>query len=1365
MMGLGTKFQSTSYIKIRSMRRSIFQWKVSSLYFLKNWGVLLFLWYAWPVLGQSPRQCELAVRIRVSAPVCTGKPFKISAIVDTLPPGSTYSWNTGQTQLSFEDTINAPTTYRVTVTQPSGCTSVDSISIIPSLSPRAQLPNAIQICPGQVLTLEPALSGGTGPFSFDWGLLGKSPTILVKPTEPEQYAVKVTDANGCSDAVTTTVIPNRSLEIIMEDSIGICPDNVITLIPRVTGHTGPLSYQWNTGEKTALLMISSSVSQSYKVIATDSLGCQGMDSIYVQVYGIPTESAMDTLQVCAGNTLNIPPPLLPTSGQPYSYVWQNGSTLPSISVSPVISGIIQRTVTDRNGCSFSRNVYVQVNAKPEIFLPDSLRTCLGSTASLSPILLGGTPGYTFAWSTGETTSLLTRSFSNSGPLRLFIRDANGCADTAVVQVLTNLPPQVSLPDILSVCASDSVKLTPVTSAQNLKFQWENGQEGPVRFFPKPQAGRFILTATTPSGCSTVVSTLVRVLPLPIIQIPPVVQACQGSEVSIGAQVQIANGPVSFQWSNGRTGPLVKLIVQDSLRLTCRATDNLGCTATEQVQIIPRPNPSITLPSILSVCYGQKLTLQPVQPTGDSAIIFWNTGNIGPALEVQPESTTLFTAIATNKFTCRDTAGITVEVRNLPKISITGPRSFCEGSSTLLTASVLSGSTPFQYTWSTGSNGTFTKVDSSNYNKETVQLRTTDVHGCISTDTAIIRLLSSPQVRFPTDIRVCENQTGTVSPIVTGGEKPYSYLWSNGLNTATATLGAGSYQVEVADAQGCRNAGIVRIIGQSPPEMEILKQVAPSCGNPDGEVDLSVRSSTPPITVRWSTGALGTSQKMLAAGAYTVTAKDSLNCQREIKIELNCLCTSRIGKMETLPTTFCRFDTSVAKYDPTGQVLPTGTRRWFILHNNPGSQIGNVVLYSDSLPLIRYQAGMIAGKTYYLSAVVATIAASGGPNFGDQCLAVSPGTPVTLLPEPEQPTQLIVADSLVCPGSTFQIGTNRQFDGVSYVWHTPRGIFTTSSPSYTLSNFSVADVGTYFVSAAFGQCSSDRMGPLNIRIAREVAEIFTEPDKILCGTDSTTLQANAPAGAMGKWTSSSPANILSPNEELTPVKGLAPGTNLFTWNVITRSCVVRDTLAVYYFAKPIARNDTFYLDDDRNTALFDLFKNDILKDIPPEHLQIELLKQPGPGIVRTDEQGNLLFQRDNTAVQDQQYTLSYRVCNNDPGVRCGERCSEAQIYINVAYNPKTLIYPATGLRPGNRNPVWQFETARPMFSARLSILDRWGQVVYKEDFQELQKGELVKSWDGLRGGNALAPGAYYFALEGTIEDNERVVQTGILYLMK
>jgi hypothetical protein len=289
--------------------------------------------------------------------------------------------------------------------------------------------------------------------------------------------------------------------------------------------------------------------------------------------------------------------------------------------------------------------------------------------------------------------------------------------------------------------------------------------------------------------------------------------------------------------------------------------------------------------------------------------------------------------------------------------------------------------------------------------------------------------------------------------------------------------------------------------------------------------------------------------------------------------------------------------------------------------------------------------------------------------------------------------------------------------------------------------------------------------LHLGIAKEVEEVFAEPDKVACGTDSILLQANAPDGAKGKWLSSSPALIANPEQENTLVEALVPQENLFLWTVITRNCVIQDSVVVYYVPKPTLFGDTLLLDDENNTAFFDILRNDNLRDIPREFLNVTLLSKPEKGNLKVDSVGNITYIRDNSIGEDQEYTFAYRVCNTDPKGNCPNRCDDAEVLLRVRYNPRTLAYPAIGLRPGYANPTWQFEAARPMFSARLSILDRWGRVVYQEEYPEIQKGELVKSWNGLRGNTPLPPGAYYFALEGVIENNEKVVQTGILYLLE
>ena len=45
------------------------------------------------------------------------------------------------------------------------------------------------------------------------------------------------------------------------------------------------------------------------------------------------------------------------------------------------------------------------------------------------------------------------------------------------------------------------------------------------------------------------------------------------------------------------------------------------------------------------------------------------------------------------------------------------------------------------------------------------------------------------------------------------------------------------------------------------------------------------------------------------------------------------------------------------------------------------------------------------------------------------------------------------------------------------------------------------------------------------------------------------------------------------------------------------------------SKNIIKNDTVYLDDNKNTALFDCLENDELSNIPPSFLRIKLISQP------------------------------------------------------------------------------------------------------------------------------------------------------------
>jgi len=86
-----------------------------------------------------------------------------------------------------------------------------------------------------------------------------------------------------------------------------------------------------------------------------------------------------------------------------------------------------------------------------------------------------------------------------------------------------------------------------------------------------------------------------------------ISVCAGSDVTVNA-TNTAPNPISYNWSNGATGPSVNFpSISSSINLTVTVTDQSGCTATDNKNISVNPRPtgnSITIPQCESTPPGQ-----------------------------------------------------------------------------------------------------------------------------------------------------------------------------------------------------------------------------------------------------------------------------------------------------------------------------------------------------------------------------------------------------------------------------------------------------------------------------------------------------------------------------------------------------------------------------------------------------------------------------------------------------------------------------------------------------------------------------------------------------------------------------------------
>src|SRR5439155_1242428 len=91
---------------------------------------------------------------------------------------------------------------------------------------------------------------------------------------------------------------------------------------------------------------------------------------------------------------------------PYTYAWSNGGN--TASISSLTAGTYCVTVIDSKGCSATCCYIVTQPTALAASCSGTNVNCFGSaTGSASVAASGGTSPYTYAWSTGSTTSAIS----------------------------------------------------------------------------------------------------------------------------------------------------------------------------------------------------------------------------------------------------------------------------------------------------------------------------------------------------------------------------------------------------------------------------------------------------------------------------------------------------------------------------------------------------------------------------------------------------------------------------------------------------------------------------------------------------------------------------------------------------------------------------------------------------------------------------------------------------------------------------------------------------------------------------------------------------------------------------------------------
>ena len=987
---------------------------------------------------------------------CTGTSAPTSVIVNPLPNVSistanyilclgqsttltangadNYLWTpaTGLSNAVIANPTAAPTattTYAVTGTDGNDCSSTASVTVLVNPLPTPIISGITSICQNNSTTLD----AGNGYANYLWSTGATTPSIATSVAG--NYTVTVTNGNGCTGSTTATVIVNSTLIPTITGITSICQNNSTTL----DAGNGYSSYLWSTGATTPSIV--TSVAGNYTVTVTNGNGCTGSATSNVIVNSVPNVTLNSSPTICAGQIATL------IANGATSYLWSNGMTGNSISVSPATTTTYTVTGTTAGCSSAPASTQVTVNPTPLITV-NSQSICAGQSTNLTA---NGAVNY--LWSNGMTGNSIIVSPITSTTYTVTGTTTAGCGSEPVPAQVTVNPIPIVTVNSPTICPGEPATLI---ASGATAYQWSNGMTGSTITVNPVNSTVYMVTGTTGACSSLPVTAAVTVSQTLNVTVNSTI-ICSGEPATL-----IANGATTYQWSNGMTGDTITVNPTNSTTYTVTGTTANCSSLPVTAAVTVNPTPTVIVNDNQLICNGQSATLIANGATN----YLWSNGMTGNSIIVSPTTSTTYSVIGTTTAGCADSPVSTqVTVNPIPTVTVNDGSTICSGQPATLIASGAA-----TYLWSNGMTGSTITVSPNGTTTYTV---TGTTAGCSSLPvTAQITVNPTPTVTVNDGPTICSGQPATLT-----ANGAATYLWSNGMTGSTITVSPNSTTtfMVTGTTAGCASAPVSAQVTVNPVPAVIATGTATICTG--DSVNLSAGGGT---AYSWSpTVGLSNpnipnpSASPITTTTYTVTGTTN-GCSNTATVTVTVITIpaqpGTIGGNATIcsGTSNTYNITEVAGVTSYTWTLPPG---W----SNPST--------SDSITVV-------AGSSGIIMVTANNTCGSSAP----QILAVTVDSAT-----PSNPSAS-ASPNFACIGDTVNLSGNAS-GATSWSWSGPFG-FASSSQNPSVSDIQLNQAGNYTVTA-MNSCGSTSTS-VNVTVTQQPTMPVISGTTTICAGQSTTL---------------------------------------------------------------------------------------------------------------------------------------------------------------------------------------------------------------------------------------------------------------------
>ena len=363
-----------------------------------------------------------------------------SAAVSGGTAGYSYSWAPSGGTLPTASGLPAGI-YTCVVTDLNGCknSSTTTISQPSVLSAITGTTNAT--CGSNTGSATATPSGGTGAYTYAWTPSGGN-AATASSLLAGTYTCEITDANGCSQNYTATIVSIGSLPVVTVLSSGsttICQGKTDTL---TASASAGVTYSWSTGATSPSIVVNAA--NNYTVTATNSCGSTTAVTT-LAVSPLPVAVITGNANTCKGDSVKL------TASGGTSYLWNN--SIPGASIYVSASGTYTVVASNTCGTSSAQSVVSISNVMAQ-FTADSTQ---GSGALTVHFTNTSSPSATtWSWDFGDgntgTGPNPANTYTASGTYTVVLTatDANGCSGTySMIITINDVAPWISVPNVFT----------------------------------------------------------------------------------------------------------------------------------------------------------------------------------------------------------------------------------------------------------------------------------------------------------------------------------------------------------------------------------------------------------------------------------------------------------------------------------------------------------------------------------------------------------------------------------------------------------------------------------------------------------------------------------------------------------------------------------------------------------------------------------------------------------------------------------------------------------------------------------------------------------------------------------------------------